>query len=142
VGFVETVAFRGHQNICATHPTTLEITTDESLSRQGNCIIGVRAEKGCSGLSERAKTLLQKEGKKLTISIRTGSFHFSTFAFGCSALTLKDPKDIVIRKSNFVCARTACLRSQAAARDVPRNIVQGLKSPNTVGLLHFQWDID
>ena len=42
---------RGHPLVLGTHPTTFEVTCEKHLTENGNCIIGVAADKGCAGLS-------------------------------------------------------------------------------------------
>jgi hypothetical protein len=65
----EEVIANGHENIEATHPTTLEITKERYLSRRGDCIIAVAADKSLTDLSEEFKESLQKPSAKLTLTI-------------------------------------------------------------------------
>ena len=46
------VAF-GHENIQALHPTTLMLTKEKNLSKNGDCIIAVRADKAAPDLNEK-----------------------------------------------------------------------------------------
>ena len=122
----EIIKFRGHPNIRATHKTTLEVTKEGWLTIRGDCIIGVSADKSCSDLSPKFKELLRKGSKlKITIKVEEKQFQFS--AYGDPRLELTDPTSVVIRKSDFISPRTLAVKSEAAASDVPREIVELLK---------------
>ena len=45
----------GHKNISCMHQTTIEITKVEALSERGDCILAVRASKGCFDLNHELK---------------------------------------------------------------------------------------
>ncbi|MHA1410910.1 MAG: DUF371 domain-containing protein, partial [Candidatus Odinarchaeia archaeon] len=53
--FYEEFKARGHENITATHPTTLEITKDMKLTPRGDCIIAVGSEKALFDFSDEIK---------------------------------------------------------------------------------------
>ena len=46
----EIIRCRGHPLVLGTHPTTFEVTREDHLTENGNCIIGIAADKGCAGL--------------------------------------------------------------------------------------------
>jgi len=122
----DVIRFKGHPNIKATHSTTIEITKESWLTPKGDCIIGISADKACIDLSSELKESIRKASKlKLTIVVGDKSFQF--FAHGAQGLELSDKTSIVIRKSNFVSSRTLAIRSEAAASDVPRDIIECLK---------------
>ena len=58
----DVVEFRGHPMVRSSHPTTVEVTTEDYLTENGECIIGVGADKGCAGLSGAVKERLRREG--------------------------------------------------------------------------------
>ncbi len=122
----EEIIFKGHQNIKSTHKTTIEVTKDAHLTPRGDCIIGVNANKGCDDLSDQFKNRL-KDDNVIKISIIVDNYEYSFNAFGSKQLILSNKHDIVIRKSNFVCNRTLCIKSQKASIDIPRDIIQLLK---------------
>ena len=134
----EEVKFRGHPMVRSTHPTTLEVTTEEHLTENGDCIIGVGADKGCSGVSEAVKEGLRRTGARVTIRISVGGHTFRAEARGDPRLELSHPHDIVIRKSGFVSDRTLVLGASAAAKDVPREMVRLLTDPSTTGRLEIE----
>jgi hypothetical protein len=131
------IQFRGHKSIRSLHPTTLEITTEEELTTNGTCIIGVGSDKGCADLSEDLKKGISRNGSRLVINLVVGENEFIFSASGSVLLPLTHPQDIVIRKSDFYCPRTVAIESSAAAIDIPRRIVEELKNPKTIGTLRF-----
>ena len=135
---METISFRGHPMVRAVHPTTIEITTEGDLTENGDCIIGVRADKGCAQLEERVKEGLRRKGSPVTIRIVVGDSFFQVNASGDPRLDLSHPHDMVIRKSDFISDRTLAVRADAAARNLPRGMVRALKDPGTVGRLEIE----
>lgn len=131
----ETVEFYGHPNVRASHPTTIEITTDKHLTLRGDCIIGVRASKGCSQLSEQLRSILNDESSKVRFEIDVDGHKFEFFARGSSNLTFEDEHEIVIRKSDYASARTLAVKADKAACDIPRRMVEMLKDSGTRGVL-------
>ncbi|MDG6901019.1 MAG: DUF371 domain-containing protein [Nitrososphaerota archaeon] len=135
---LERIAFRGHPMVLALHPTTIEITVDTHLTRRGDCIVGVAAEKGCAGLGSETKQALCGPDSRVSMSIVVGDQRFCLEGRGDPRLTLTHQHDIVIRRSDFVSDRTLAVRASAAARDIPRGMVQILKDPETVGCLEIE----
>ncbi len=133
---MEIVIARGHPNIRATHKTTLEVTKEKELSPRGDCIIGICADKSVFDLNENLKKWL-KLGKSIKIEIVLPDYGIrdELIAVGSPRLTLKHDTDIVVRKSEYVCDRTLAIRSNKAARDIDREIVELLKDHKTELLL-------
>ena len=120
------------------HPTTIELTTEEYLTENGDCIIGVGASKGCADLDGKVKELLRKEGTMVTIRLVVGKESFELRARGDPRLELSHPHDMVIRRSDFVSDRTLALGADAAARSIPRRMVSLLKDPRTTGRMEIE----
>ena len=129
---VEFIEFFGHPLIKATHKTTFEITKEEKISLKGDCIIGVKANKSCKDLNDQFKKLITND-VPIKITIHVGKCVFKASAMGHPSLILNDEKDIVIRKSNFVCPRTLAIKSDKAAIDMPRDMVIMLNKSNAKG---------
>jgi len=55
----EVIHCRGHENVKATHRSTLEITTEDFLTPRGDCIICVSADKSLRDLSDDFKEALR-----------------------------------------------------------------------------------
>jgi hypothetical protein len=119
----------GHENIQATHKTTLEFTKDKHLSKKGDCIIAVAADKALADLSAEFKEKLRKPHAKLTIIVESGGIVEQVNAHGSPQLILTHPTDMVLRKSDYVCSRTLAVRADKAALDLSRDLVEKLKNP-------------
>jgi hypothetical protein len=120
------------------HPTTLEVTTEDHLTPNGDCIVGVCASAGCAQLDTQLKEGLRRKGSRVTIRIFVGPYTFWVKAEGDPRLELSHPHDIVIRKSDYVSDRTLAVHADAAARDIPREIVRRLRDPGTLGRLEIE----
>lgn len=121
------IAF-GHENILATHPSTLMLTKEKHLTTNGDCILGVAADKGLMDLSENFKESLKKEAS-LTITIEAADLIETIRAHGTPKLVLTHSTDIVIRKSDFISDRTLAIRADKSSNDLSRRLVEKLKDP-------------
>lgn len=133
----EEVIFFGHPNVQSLHGKTLEITKDEHLTLRGDCILGVRATKACADLNETLKRRLSTTGSIVRVEIMVGSESFVIKGMGDERLSLMNPHDIVIRKTNFVCPRTLSIRCDKASSDVPRNMVKILQDDEAKGIFRI-----
>ena len=118
-----TIRCRGHPNVTGRHPTTFEITREEHLSCQGDCIIGIAADTGASGLPPAFADALAGDQAVLFTHLCCGDCCFTITSRGSQAMTLDHPTDLVWRKSDYVCGRTVGIRSDATARDLPRELI-------------------
>ncbi len=125
----EVIFAQGHLNILATHRTTLEFTRDQHLSKKGDCIVAVAADKAVEDLSGEFKEKLRKPHAKLTILIEACGIIEQVNANGSPRLILTHPTDMVIRKSDYVCNRTLAVNADKAAQDLSRDLVEKLKNP-------------
>lgn len=125
----EIILVYGHENIQATHKSTLEITKEPQLSKKGDCIIGVSADKGIADLSFEFKESLRKKNAKMTMLIEAGEAAEVVNAFGSPRLILAHPTDMVVRKSSHVCSRTLAIQADKAACDLSRKLVEKLRKP-------------
>ena len=125
----EIILAYGHKNIQATHKSTVEITTECEISKRGDCIIAVSADKAIADLGSEFKESLRGEKAKLTILIEAGDTVEVVNASGNPRLILTHPTDIVVRKSNYVCSRTLAIQADKAACDLSRDFVKKLENP-------------
>ncbi|MDI6690925.1 MAG: DUF371 domain-containing protein [Candidatus Bathyarchaeota archaeon] len=125
----EVIFAYGHENIQATHPTTLEITKEEKLSKKGDCIIAVSADKALADLNSEFKSFLRREKAKISLMVEAGEFADVVNAFGSPKLILAHPTDVVLRKSGYICSRTLAIQADKAAIDLSRKLVEKLKNP-------------
>jgi len=128
----EIILVYGHENIQATHKSTLEITKELQLSKKGDCIIGVSADKGIADLSLEFKESLRKKNAKMTMLIEAGEAAEVVNGFGSSRLILAHPTDMVVRKSSHVCSRTLAIQTDKAACDLSRKLVEKLRNPEQI----------
>jgi len=133
---VEVIRCRGHENVRATHRSTLEFTKENYLTPRGDCIICIGADRGINDLSEEFKAAL-REGRKLLIRVRVGELVDEVVAWGSPGLILDHPYSIVVRKSDYIDARTLAIRANKAARDIDRKLVARLKDPRTEAVIEL-----
>ena len=129
MGIIEIIFAHGHRNIQATHKSTLEITKENQLSKKGDCIIAVSADKDITDLNPKFKGSLRNENAKMTMLIEAGGIVEVVNAFGSRRLILTHPTDIVVRKSSYVCSRTLAIKADKAAWDLSRKLVERLRDP-------------
>jgi uncharacterized protein len=131
------VTFYGHPNVRSLHAKTIEITKDEHLTPRGDCIIGVRANKACEDLDEALKHRLKSNSAVVRIEIMVGDESFIITGMGDHRLSMLNPHDIVIRRTNFACPRTMSVLCNKASSEVPRKIVETLQDQNTKGIFRI-----
>jgi uncharacterized protein len=136
--YTDEVEFHGHPMVRSLHRTTIEVTKDPHLTIRGDCIIGVSADKGLSELSSGVRDSIKSEGSRVVITIAVPPDRFVVRATGGAALTLESPSEMVIRKSTWVSPRTLALNADAAAKDLPRRMVESLRNPECRALLKIE----
>jgi hypothetical protein len=128
---VEELTAQGHPNILATHPTTFELTKDKALTRRGDCIIGVNANKGPCDFSHRFVALCRHDESRIRVELRAGGIVEWIEGRGSRGLTFKHPSELVGRTSSFTSSRTFMVSADKAARDLNRELIDVLTSPKT-----------
>ena len=129
------IPFKGHKNILSLHKKTIEITKDDKLTVNGDCIIGTNSNLACIDLPEKFKKKIQNPTTEIKFSIVADEHSFSIRGKGSDKLTLKHTTDIVLRKSAFTCSRTIAINCNKASDDIPRMMVKKLQNPKTSGKL-------
>lgn len=119
----------GHQNISATHKTTLEFTKDNEISTKGDCIIGVNADFDSTKLGQLIKKI---KNKNITIAIQTISKNkkykkIKETIFAEINPKFDDDREFVIRKTDFISERTFAINSNKAAFGLNRDLINYLK---------------
>jgi hypothetical protein len=123
---------RGHPNITAKHSMTFEITKDDKLTKRGDCVIAVGATKGLPDLSSEFRNLCRRDESRITIELGAAGIIESIEGRGSSQFTLSHSHEIVGRKSTYISDRTFMIRANKSARDINREIICALKSPETM----------
>jgi uncharacterized protein len=119
----------GHKNLTSTHKTTLEITKEASLTKEGDCVIAVGADKAIDDLTPQFKNALRRETSRLVILIEADEVTDTINARGSPHLIPEHPTDIVVRRSNYISNRTLAIQADKAANDLSRELVRRLKDP-------------
>jgi len=114
----------GHENILATHKTTLEFTKDSFLTKKGDCIIGINSDFDLTKIKKFIKN-------KIKIKIKIKLNKKEEVIIGNVNNGFNDNKEIVIRKSAFKDERTLMTNSNKAACDIDIGIINKLKSQTT-----------
>jgi hypothetical protein len=131
----ETVNFWGHNKIIGTHRTTFEITKEDILSEKGDCIIGVSSNKSGLDFNDSFKKILRCNETLVKITISVANYTSLIQAKGHKDLTILSSKDLVVRKSSFICPRTLAINADKAAVDIPRRIISKLENPKIKGTM-------
>jgi len=132
----EIIHCRGHENVRATHRTTLEFTRENYLTPRGDCILCIEADRGINDLSDEFKAAL-RSGKKLLIRIKAGNVVDEVLAEGSPELILDHEVSIVVRKSDYIDARTLAIRANKAAKDIKRELVDLLRNRETEAVIEL-----
>ena len=122
---------KGHPKITSRHRTTLMTTTETHLTKRGDCIIAVNAETGLAQLPAEVKQAAKNPNTVITFTLQTMNHVFKATGRGHPELTYTDTNDMVARKSSYTCGRTLMIASDKAAVDIPMNLVEELKDPET-----------
>ena len=120
----------GHQNIIGKHSTTLEITSEASLTKRGSCIIGVKATQTLHDLDNSLKKLASMITTKIILRMKVDDLLEEVIGWGSPGLTYADTTSMVARTSHFECDRTLMVGANKAASDLSRRFVEQLKSPD------------
>lgn len=119
----------GHKNITAKHKTTIEFTSNTSLTIKGDCIIGVNSSLSLKDLPDEIKKKIQKDTSKITINLEAEGMVDKIQGYGHHNLELSDNEAIIIRKSSFICPKTLVIRADKSACDINRELVDFLRNP-------------
>ena len=107
----------GHENVLATHKNTFEFTRDDFLTKQGDCIIGIKLNKIPKAEQGLIKTIIKVDNLTEEI-IAEANPEFN------------HKNEFVIRVSGFLDNRTYAIRANKAAKNFNREMIETLKDPN------------
>jgi len=129
--FVETINAQGHQNVLGTHKTTFEVTRDRELSKRGNCVIGVNANKAPIDFGHEFREACRKEGSKITVRLQAEGLTETIRGRGSPSLSFTHSREMVGRKSLYASDRTIMVSSDKAAYDLDKQLIAVLKYSKT-----------
>jgi hypothetical protein len=118
---------RGNPRITAEHRTTIEITREGIRSYAGDCIVATGAEVGLAGLPEALKNAAREKGAPMSLILEVGGRREVVRGEGDPSLTFLNEEEMVVRKSGYTCGRTLMIRSDKAAKDLDRRLVDLLR---------------
>lgn len=124
----QTFSARGHENVSATHASTLEVTTDDWLTPAGDCIVGVEATVAPVDFDNSLKKQAQSPEAQISVRITAGEHRTTITGRGAPDLTFADNRSMVFRTSTYVDDRTVMVDADAAAKDLPRALIAKLQS--------------
>jgi hypothetical protein len=113
----------GHENVIGEHKTTVEITTEDFLTKQGSCIVGVQATQKLSDLSSEIRELVSHETTKIVLVMKVKGIREQVTGTGGNDLTYTDSTSMVARTSSFQCGRTLMVNADKAASNLSREFV-------------------
>jgi len=128
---IEVVKAYGHENVRAKHRTTIEITKDDYLTPRGDCIIGIKANKSLNEFSSTFKEVAKREDSIILAIFIADEVYDIVIGKGSSKLTLSNNRKIIIRKSEYIDDSTIMIKSNKAAKDLNRKLIDKLKNPET-----------
>lgn len=123
--FREVVRAQGHQNIRATHRSTLEFTSDSYLTTRGDCILGILIDRDMRDFSPSFKETLRSGWVVVFITVNGLTDYI--IAEGSPNLTMDGKGKIIIRKSEYTDPFTLAVRSNKAAKDIDRGLIKRLR---------------
>ena len=126
---VEVIHAYGHQNIRASHATTIMFTKERHVTKNGDCVVAVDADKSVADLSLEFKNALRQPNAKLTIELEVDGLKGQINAYGSPELTLNHPNDLVIRKSEFISDRTLAVKADKSSCNLSKAVIEKLKNP-------------
>ncbi len=108
----------GDKNILAEHKTTLEFTKDDYVTKEGDCIVGIKADYSLEELKklkcEKIKMIISCNGQKdELIGFRNKSFN--------------DDREMVVRLGTYICPRTFLFNADKSAKYLSRELVNEIK---------------
>ncbi len=124
----EIIHCHGHKNVLGRHKSTFEITKETELSKNGDCIIAVGADKGAMDLSPEFRKAISHETAVLRTTLTCGEHAVTIISQGAPGITLTHPTDLVWRRSSFVCPRTIAVYSDHTAALLPREMRADLQN--------------
>ena len=133
---LDKITARGHPNVLGTHRTTIEITTEDFLTTNGNCIIGVMSSKSVNDYSPKLKEAIQN-GIKIEIEMEAGPFKEKFIGIGHKDLDLSNEISMVFRLSEFISDRTALICCSKSSIELDRNFIKYLREPSNKLLVYF-----
>ncbi len=118
---------KGHPNVTSAHKSTFEVTMDKEIGIKADCIVGVSSEAKLEELPNKLQEAIKNENNIIKVQLETENAFDEITGYGHPELTLNHPTDMVCRKSEFKCSRTLMIKSDKAAIDLKKELIDDLK---------------
>jgi len=122
----------GHENVIGEHETTVELTSEDFLTKQGTCIVGVRMDITLDQLDSKIKGLATLSSTRIVLRMSIDGLTEEVTGIGSPGLTYTDSTSMVARTSIFECGRTLMVNADKAASDLSRDFVDRLKEDGAI----------
>ena len=117
----------GHENVIGEHKTTVELTSEDFLTKQGTCIVGVCSDVSLNQVDSKIKGLASLSSTKIVLKMSINGLIEEVTGTGSPRLTYTDSTSMVARTSTFECGRTLMVNADKAASDLSRDFIDRLK---------------
>ena len=118
---------KGHYNVTSKHKSTFEVTMDKEIGIRADCIVGVASEAKLEDFPDELLDAIKNENTVIKVQLETENAFDEIKGYGHPELELDHPTDMVCRKSDFKCSRTLMIKSNKAAVDLKKELVNDLK---------------
>jgi len=124
----ERIVARGHEHVSGTHPSTFEVTTDDWLTPAGDCILAIGADRTPADFDPAFVRACQDVEATITATVAVDGHEAVITGRGHPELTFDSHRSGVGRTSDYVDDRTIMVGADAAAADLPRELVDALSN--------------
>jgi hypothetical protein len=100
---------------------------DKEIGIKADCIIGVSSRVKLEDFPPELLEAVKNENKIIKVQLETDNAFDEITGYGHPELTLDHPTDMVCRKSEFKCSRTLMIKSDKAAVDLKKELIDDLK---------------
>ncbi|MFB6085445.1 MAG: DUF371 domain-containing protein [Halodesulfurarchaeum sp.] len=122
----ERVTATGHENVLAEHSSTFEVTTEDFLTRAGDCILAIGADRAPADFDAAFVEAAQDRTTTIAAIFEAGDSTVEIRGRGDPQLTFENEVSLVGRTSDYVDDRTIMVEANAAAADLDREFVTAL----------------
>ena len=131
---MQRVQFRayGHENVIGEHKTTIELTSEDNLTKRGTCIVGILSDITLNQFDSEIKKMASMSNTKIVLRMNVDGLAEEVTGTGSPGLTYTDPISMVARTSTFECGRTLMVNADKAASDLNRGFIDKLKASSVV----------
>ncbi|MFW9907321.1 MAG: DUF371 domain-containing protein [Candidatus Thorarchaeota archaeon] len=117
----------GHENVIGSHRTTTELTSEDFLTTQGTCIVGIGANLTLNRLDQTIKNLAKSGQTKIILRLSAGNHSDEIIGRGSKGLTYSSDLSMVARTSSYECDRTLMVLADKAAANLDRKLVSQMQ---------------